>query len=166
MIRFLIIFVVVALVLAGGYLYYQSSQKKLATPPKETMVSLSPTQEPIVPTPTAEEFEIDQYKIEVQNGSGVAGRAAKVKDALEEAGFIVDKTGNADTSDFEKSIIYAPSDINSGFLAKLKELISETYELESKESDVSDIKTLSDIVIIIGKNEVEATSSAEEEPAE
>jgi hypothetical protein len=141
----------VALLGAGSYLYYQSSQKKLATPPANTLVQITPTAVP--PTPTPEDVEKDLYEIEVQNGSGVAGRAASVKTTLEDESYVVSKTGNADEDTYTKTIIYADSDANEKWLEELRTLLSKDYDVESQTEDINDVKTESDILIIIGKDE-------------
>jgi LCP family protein required for cell wall assembly len=49
--------------------------------------------------------------VDVLNGSGVPGLAADAAGSLQTAGFVVGTTGNADTSDYDTTVIrYAPGD--------------------------------------------------------
>ena len=153
--------IVFALIGVGGYLYYQSSQKKLATPPANTMVEITPTQEP--PTPTVEAVEKDAFEIEIQNGSGVPGRAAAVKETLEEDGYIVSKTGNADDDTYAKTTIYASEDVGEAYIKELTELVSKTYVVNEKVEDIADVKTSSSVVIVVGKDEADNPTPTEAE---
>jgi hypothetical protein len=49
--------------------------------------------------------------VEVYNGSGTPGLAAEATADLEAAGFTVTETGNADSSDYEQTVVrHAPGD--------------------------------------------------------
>lgn len=118
-------------------------------------VSPTPTPAPVArevtPTKPAETAaKLDAYNITVLNGSGRAGEASKVKDLLAEKGYKVGTAGNAETSDFEGTVIKAKSSVERKFLDSLKKLLSETYELDPVDS-LSETEDV-DIVITIGKN--------------
>jgi LCP family protein required for cell wall assembly len=61
-------------------------------------------------TPTAPQTVAPStVTIDVLNGSGVPGRAGEAAGALEAAGFVIGDTGNADSSDHDKTVVgYAP----------------------------------------------------------
>ncbi|MEX5718163.1 LCP family protein [Geodermatophilus maliterrae] len=49
--------------------------------------------------------------VEVYNGSGISGLAAEAATSLEDAGFTVTSTGNADSSDYARTVVrHAPGD--------------------------------------------------------
>lgn len=160
--KMIIIVVVAALLGAGGFLYYQSSQQKLANPPAETMVSPSPTEEP---TPTPEEVDRTEYTIEVLNGSGIAGKAGDVQTLLEDEGFTVDSTGNADSYDYEETVIQAGEDVSPAFLQALRDVLREKYDVDST-FDAIEGDSDADVVVIVGQNDASGTSMVEEETEE
>ncbi len=79
-----------AIFLAGGLAFAFLFQQ----PPKPEHVYTAPTD---VPSPTiAKAPEPASWKIEVLNGSGISGAAAKFAQKLEKLGYTVTKIGNAD----------------------------------------------------------------------
>ena len=102
-----------------------------------------------IPTPTTEPADLTAYTVKILNGSGVTGEAAKLKAKLTTAGFKVGVTGNADSSDYTKTVIEAKKDANQDYIKALIEELKKSYEIEAN------IKTLpasdaSDIIVIIG----------------
>lgn len=77
------------------------------------------------PTPTPEKADLEAYEIEVQNGSGIAGEGARVKEILEKAGFKVGAVGNAATSDYTKTIITVNDKIEDEFIDELTKILEE-----------------------------------------
>ena len=152
--------IIVALIGAGGYLYYQST--RTATPVAET--SATPTPEGIA-TPTPEEVDRSDYTIEIQNGSGIAGKASEVQQYLEDEGFTVSGTANADSYDYEKTVIYASSDVDSAWLEALRDVIGEEYDVEGNIEEL-DMDTDADVLVIVGKNNADGESMAPEEENE
>lgn len=134
-------------VLGGVYFYMQNSDKTQKS--KTNVVTLSPTPQAVTPEP--EEVDLSKYSIEVLNGSGVSGTAGKVKDSLEDVGFSVESVGNADNSDYTKTIIQAKKEVDKVFLDELKKTLGKTYSV----GDLEDLKNSSDtdVVVIIGSSE-------------
>jgi len=137
---------------SGWALYFKTKfYDPSLTPPEaqeETTPEVTgPTQAP-TPTPPAK----SDIKIEVLNGSGVAGAAGKVKTYLEEKGYTVTNTGNADKSSYTTTqLIVAP-----GFTDTAELLISDLsaeYDTASisGELEAEDAETLS-ARIILGKD--------------
>ncbi len=151
--------IIVALVGAGGYLYYQSNQNRSAVP-EENMVTVTPVEEA---TPTPEEVDREAYDIEVQNGSGIAGLAGQAQQFLEDAGFTVIDIGNADETDYEETVIYASEDVDEAWLDELKDVLGEEYDVQSQVEEL-DMETDADVVVIIGSNDASGESMSEEEP--
>lgn len=149
--------IVAALLGAGGFMYYQSSQKKLATPPTETMVSPVPTE---IPTPTPEPIDKTAYTIQILNGSGVAGKAGLVQTLVEDAGFTVDSTGNASSYEYEETEIQAGADVSPAFLQALSAVLMADYEVKSSVDEIAGTSE-SDVVIIVGKTDANGDSMVE-----
>jgi LCP family protein required for cell wall assembly len=90
-------------------------------------------------------------RVEIRNGTGVAGGARTVSQAVSKAGFTVAKIGNADSFDYTTTTVY---DLTGGKrkieLTKLKEVASATRTVrgQPKGGASSDL----DFVVIIGKN--------------
>lgn len=160
--KMIIIVVVAALLGAGGFLYYQSSQQKLATPPADTMVSVTPTEEP---TPTPEEVDREEYTIKVLNGSGIVGKAGEVETLLTDEGFVVDSTGNAESYDYEETVIQAGEDVSPAFLQALRDVLREEYDVDSTFEAIEGDSD-ADVVVIVGQNDASGDSMAEKETTE
>jgi hypothetical protein len=110
-----------------------------------------PTAEPTTPP---EEVDLTAYAVEVLNGSGTTGEAAKVKALLETAGFKVGTVGNADTSDYTKTVVSAKKSVNQQYLHKLMEELKKTYEVNTVVESATASQT-SDVVVTIGSSTVE-----------
>lgn len=76
--------------LVGAFLYLQKTGSQV----KQTPISVSPTP---TPSPTSQPVKLDltKYNVEILNGSGIPGDAAKAKTVLEKEGFTTVNTGNA-----------------------------------------------------------------------
>lgn len=148
-----VLFIVIATV--GGALYYFRS-KAVKQAPKEEKVLPTPTLAPVTPTVSpatgSANLKVDylQYEIRVLNGSGIKGEASKVKDSLEEEEFVVKDIDNADSSDYEKTIVRAKKDVSKEYLDALKKLLGNTYVLDTEEElrESADV----DVIIIIGSS--------------
>lgn len=80
-----------------------------------------------------EEEEVEQYtredvKVVVLNGNGRAGEAKSVARLLQDEGFRIERTDNADSYDYEKTTILAPSDIQN-VATEAKQIVSAEYPL-------------------------------------
>ena len=144
---------------SGALLYFR--EKAVKQDPKEEKVAptptagkLSPIQSPVTPTVSSSSksanLKVDylQYAIRVLNGSGIRGEASKLKDFLEEEKFVVKDIDNADSSDYEKTVIQAKKEVPSAFLSTLKSVLEKTYLLDANK-ELEDSEEV-DIVIIIG----------------
>lgn len=141
----IIAIVVIAIVLiAGSYLVFFRGNNNNTSTDLETIPTS--TEEP-TPTPQPE-LPKEEIQIRVLNGSGVAGEAALVKGILEDAGFTVSETDNAETDDFTDTEIQAKNTISSEVLDELKKLLEEDYTVTTSTLDESEEV---DIIIIVGK---------------
>ena len=152
----IIIVVVIILVvfIAGALYYFRTKEVKQITKedkvePSRTIPSVAPTVSQA--TESADLIDYSKYKIRVLNGSGTTGEASKVKSLLEEEKFIVKDIDNAESSDYEKTIIRAKKDVPKEYLNKLNKLLGKTYVLDTEEElrESTDV----DVIIIIGKSQ-------------
>ena len=121
---FLIILVVVPVgfLMFGGFLYF-SKNFNTDFLKKEPEKSIKLPE--ISSTPTEVEVDKAAYEIEVQNGSGIAGEGARVKEILDKAGFKIGAVGNADNSDYTETIITVNDKIEDEFIDELTKVLEE-----------------------------------------
>ncbi len=136
--------------LAAGYLL--SEKFKRPSPQLDnstTNVQVSPASVPTsTPTPMVK-ADLTKYSLKVLNGSGTSGEAAKAETLLKSAGFKVSSIGNADKSNYTKTVIEVGDNIDSAFLENLKTELSKKYELD--EIGKKSSKESADVVVIIGQ---------------
>ncbi len=106
----------------GGFLYF-SKNFNTDFLKKEPEKSIKLPE--ISPTPTEVEVNKQAYEIEVQNGSGIAGEGARVKEILEKEGFKTGAVGNADNSDYTDTIITVNDEVPDGFIKELTKVLEE-----------------------------------------
>lgn len=115
----------------------------------------SPTPAKGTPTPTststtdkASGLDRADLTVAIQNGSGVAGAATKMSDALKKLGYDVVSSGNADNFEYENTVIQVKS-TKKAFADLLKKDLSGDYTIGSATSNYTG--TDADAVIIVGK---------------
>jgi hypothetical protein len=138
----LFIFIIAVVLLAGVFAYKQGVFKAI----KINAVPSSPTPT-VSPTPT-KTVDLTKYEIEILNGSSVDGEASKQKAALEAAGFTISSVGNADNSDYADTVIKAKKEVDSGFITKLKSVLSGTFTVGDTQS--LDESSSVPVVVILG----------------
>lgn len=148
----LILFVVIFLVTFGLFYFIANSKNggislPIMASPTETPTP-SPTEVPPTPTPT---IEVDRatVKVQVLNGTGVAGQASSIRTILEKAGYEGITTGNAERYDYEQSEVQIRKEkayLEAVILADITESISSPTVTELDETETVDV------VIIIGKD--------------
>jgi hypothetical protein len=90
--------------------------------------------------------EDGMVKVEVLNGSGVTGLAAKVGDMLKDKGCDVIKVGNAEGTEYSSTYIYDRK--GNGEKAKR---IAEILDVNEYKVELDD-KTNADVTVILGKD--------------
>lgn len=156
-----IVLIILGLALGAGLFFFRGALGKIASQvtkqtgiKKEKAVPTVSRQEPTVaPSPTPEKVDLSKYSITVLNGSGIKGEAAKLKEMLEEEGFSVASVGNADASDYEKTILKVKEGTETGFLDKLKSALGTSYVLASTQTLEKNDKN--EVVIVIGSEKAE-----------
>ncbi len=93
-------------------------------------------------------------RIEVRNGTGVTGLAQRTANSLMAQGFSITKVGNADTRDYDKSVIYELGRARDPqVLARIRSVVNANV---SSSVPVSlDAPADADYLIILGKNSVQ-----------
>ena len=114
----------------------------------------TPTQTP-TPSPTSNPIDsttgLDRSKLSVivENGSGEAGIAGKAEVTLQNLGYDVISTGNADNFNYSNVTIQVKA-FDSDYLALLQKDLGFDYTIGSASADLSDGFS-SDALVIIGK---------------
>jgi hypothetical protein len=148
MITWAIIVVVASLVVGGAIMV--ASGRAPSLPSIMATPTPTPTSTP-TPTPTPDVSSLDRSTLSVQvlNGSGTSGVAGKMKALLEEKGYSVDNTGNADTYDYESTEVLVKAE-HEAFLSLLEEDLQEDYVVGSSVATLEDDVPY-DVRIIVGK---------------
>jgi len=145
--------IIIVLVLVGGALWY-FRENVMKRAPTQDDTAPAPSLLKNTPTPASDsaklEIDFSEYKVQVLNGSGIRGEAAKVKELLEAEEFLIEEIGNADKLTYEGTIIKAKKEVPSEFLDRLKIVLEESYILDASE-ELEDSEEM-DVVIIIGSS--------------
>ena len=142
------IFIAFAIV-SGLLIYIEGASKSNQQGIIPTPTPIIAQEQSLTPTP---EIDVSKYKIEVLNGSGISGEASKAKQLLEEEKFTVSSIGNADTVNYQKTIIQVKKTVSKEFLDKLKGFIDKSYVLNDTEE--LDESGEPDVIIIVGSKKV------------
>lgn len=114
------------------------------TPSLEPTITVEPTKVTVV--------NLEEYNIEVLNGSETAGAASRLKTELTTDGFKVVSIGNAEKSDYTDTIISVKKKVNTAFLEKLKENLKKSYTLGPDSKNPVPEASEADVIITIGSN--------------
>lgn len=129
---------------------------------KEVTPEISPTPTPIEKQASESASlvkDLSLYDLKILNGSGKPGEAAKLENNLKAQGFSVLDIGNADRSDYKKTVVKYKEKVSSDFLKILATYLSSLFELDEPEKLADKEET--DIVVIVGSTaKSEATVSA------
>lgn len=150
------IIVILAIIgaLLGGIYYYKTSlsENDTSTSDENEKEITAPTQSP-QPTESEEseqeEVNLEEFKVNVLNGSGIAGEAGNAAELLENEGFGAPKTGNAKSYDFTTTQVELKETVPESVYNKVKDALSENYIVEKSEDFLDDASSF-DIVITVG----------------
>jgi hypothetical protein len=138
-----IIVLAIILVVTGIFLFFFLSSNSKKTPVEAKKITTTTI------TPKKAQINKSEWTLEVLNGSGVPGAAAKAAAKLTEQGYEVVKTGNADNQDYTKSELFIAENMQSKAQLLIDDLSSD-YTFSST-PEVLKNSTVS-ARIIIGKD--------------
>ena len=145
-----IIIVIVLLLAGGGFLFYRN---RLTSKESEESLFSTPTipvEENLTPTPTEDPEKIDKskIKIEILNGTGIAGEASFLKTKLTELGYKEVRTGNASEENYTTTEATFLSSLSSEVVDEITQKLNEIYtKVDTKTS--KDLKG-NDVKVIVG----------------
>ncbi len=141
--------------MAAANFYLLNSKPSFNLPFLNTATATpTPAQEPTrAPTPTPAAVDKSEVSINILNGSGITGAAAKLESSLDSDGYNVITRGNADNSDYTDTIIRAKDTVSDAYLDELSEFLSETYSVSSDIETASGSADDADVTIIIGSKD-------------
>lgn len=140
---------IVGFIAGGIYVYITGvSENRISEETPVEQKPETPTSTPkSTPMPTVTP-KVDQYRVNVLNGSGIIGAAAKIKSLMEGAGFLVAGTGNAANYQFKTTLIQGKKDIPDAVLDLARSALSKEFEVEVR-SDLPSSSTF-DIIVTSG----------------
>ncbi|MBI4058883.1 LytR C-terminal domain-containing protein [Candidatus Microgenomates bacterium] len=115
----IVILILIGLV-AGGYFLLGKTGGTIEATPSPTPIS------EVTPSPTPAMAKED-VKIQVLNGTGVAGEAGKAKDKLTAAGYTNVETGNADTKDNKETTVSFSETVPADFQDEIITILEDNY---------------------------------------
>jgi len=137
-----------AIIIVIGVVYFLSRQatekvyKNFKPIEPDTSVTIAP--------PTVQpQVTIDpkQYTIAILNGSGITGQAGQFKTLLEEKGYVVESTANADKENYTEVQISAKKTVSQSFINELKKIMGSSFTVSEKINELS-ADTTTDLEII------------------
>lgn len=134
-------------ILLGGFVFYQKMMNKTNS---EIVITPAPVVSETSPTPSvsASPVPLTKYSVAIQNGSGIAGEAGKVKTLLEAAGFKVSGTANASTYDFTKTIVKVKVTVEKDYLDALVKALEKNYQVDKTQTLTT--SSTDDVQVIVG----------------
>lgn len=144
---FIAVLLAVGLTTGGIFTYERFLEETPSSTPESD--SIIPTIIIAEPTPT-EVLSVAELKIQVLNGSGVAGKANKAKEYLEGLGYENIEIGNAGSFDYRKTVL----SIKSGreiYKNRLIADLSSEYSLSEKIKTIDGLGSF-DVTIVVGRD--------------
>ncbi len=113
--------------------------------PTASIEKVTPTKEPVEETP-----DLSQFKVQVQNGTGVEGGADEVKEILGKVGFTNIETANADSFDYKETEIRVKDTVSKETTEIVRKALSFVYTLKEAEITLEASNDF-DIVVVVGE---------------
>ena len=140
---FLGIFILIIFVV-GGFLIFKDSGQKSSEPtatPEVGGVSVDTSS----PSPTPAPVDKTKVVISIENGTGIVGEAAYIRDILKSAGYSVFKVGNAVKTDNVTTTVTFLSSLEESVKTEITTKLNNVY----KEVTVANSSTQKDGVLIV-----------------
>jgi uncharacterized protein YxeA len=139
------VIILIVFIIAGFFIF-----KGKGTPeesPLPSPVVRGETAATQTPTPTPEAVDKSKISVEIQNGTGITGEAAYLKDTLKSLGYADFKVGNASSTDNITTSVTFAKDVPSSAQTEIANKLKEVY----KEVDVKTSGTATtDVLVITG----------------
>jgi len=158
----IIVTVIVVLVgmVVGGFFVYQNAMQEASESPEITITNDSPSQDIPAPTPDIEssssaettgETTLDpsNLKASILNGSGTPGAAGDLAEVLESSEITDVDTGNADSYDYEQTVVSVKKG-NDELYELVLTALQDDYSVT--QGDDLDEDSEYDVVIIVGQS--------------
>ncbi len=147
----LVITLVVGGALTGGILYSRSAinsedVRSKANETQETEITPTIT---IAPVEEVEEIDLSKYKLQVLNGSGIAGQAGAVDELLQAEGFAESDMDNADSYDYQDTEIQLKSGTPKEVYDSIERALNSDYQVVK--GDALDKDSNFDVIVIVGQ---------------
>ncbi|HLD28176.1 MAG TPA: LCP family protein [Patescibacteria group bacterium] len=133
------------------HIFDLSGDDALASQRVESPTDTSKPEEtlPVTPEPAKERtFQDESADIEIQNGTWTAGWAGQEQDRLTDLGFIVSNATNADSHNYNKTVVY---DLSGGAYPMTASELAKIYTTEIADDAPLTIDSSADFVIILGQ---------------
>lgn len=122
--------VILIVIIGGWFILGNNSGGTTASPTPQGLSTFpSPTTETPSPSPTATPTAPPkkEVRIEVLNGTGVAGEAGFLQDALKELGFVEIESGNAEEQDQEETVVTYSRELSPAIADEITAKLEELY---------------------------------------
>jgi hypothetical protein len=143
------IVVIVACLVAGGSLLFLSGKKNFTVSkgpvPTPTTIVIAT----VTPSASPSAAKRSDITIQVLNGGGKAGAASKMKTTLEDKGYTVGETGNAEKYTYDKTVILVKA-AKKQYLSLLENDLKGTYVLGTSSATLESTVSF-DARVIVGK---------------
>ena len=93
---------------------------------------------------------MSEYKIEVQNGSGIAGEAGIVSEILEAEGFSEIETANADSYEYKQTEVKLKEETSEKVYEVVERALNSDYSIVKSDEVLSSDSDF-DVIIIVGE---------------
>ena len=138
----LIILIVVVLLGIGIFFLTKKAGEKEIAPTETPTVTSSP-----VPTATPVPVDKSKVKIDVQNGTSIAGEAAYLQGKLRDAGYTDIAVGNAASQDHTAAEVTFKKDLNQAVVDEITAIMKDVYQNVTIKTSSTQTK---DVVAITG----------------
>ena len=150
MVLWTVVVVIICVLIGGALMVFTGkvksfpSIKLMSSPTPTTTATPKPT-----PTPTPANLKRSDIKIQVINGGGKAGAATKMKKFLEDKGYSMSGTANADSYTFDKTQISTKAS-KQAYTTMLEQDLKDTYTLATSDSSLAESAAY-DVSVTVGK---------------
>lgn len=144
--KWIVIFLGLLILGAGGVFFFsrKSNNQPEATPTPESSELNVPSP---LPSATPQPIDRSKVKIEVQNGTGIAGEGAYLQGVLASLGYKNIKTANATNQDNTATVVTFAKSLSTQIVDEVTSKLEEIYK--SVDTKTSSTQT-SDVVIVTG----------------